>query len=196
MRYGPEITKQICEELKKVPLIRHVCAKFGIDHSTFYRWMALYPTFNKDIHASLYYGREHTTGAAESVILKGIQREDYRSASFWLTHNEMRYMQKDKAESFARLVTVQHQLLNEPPEPDEITFEKVFEMFLKMEKYFSFEQVREITKCAVEFLCRDDKNLLDILYASYGEWKTNRKQVQKFAKESGYPDPYPPEGSE
>jgi len=184
MIYGPDITKRICEELKKAPNIRHICAKFGIDHSTFYRWMGSHPTFHKNVLASLYFGREYVTGAAESIILKGINIGDFRSASFWLTHNEPRYMQKDKGEHYGKLLEMDYNFMKKVRPEDEINFEKIFELFQELEGIFPPEYLWKVTKPIIGLFCLDDKDLPDILKASYMEWKSDKKNVEGLVKKA------------
>ena len=53
MRYSIDIEERIIKELEKVPNIRYICNKVGIDHSTFYRWLLRHPTFNKEVMVAL-----------------------------------------------------------------------------------------------------------------------------------------------
>lgn len=187
MHYGTDLTKRICEELKKVPNIRHVCAKVGIDHSTFYRWMADHPTFHKEVRASLFFGREYITGAAEAVILKGVNSGDFRAASFWLTHNEIRYMQKDKGDHYAHLMQMECKIIKAEIPPNEITFEKLFELVNGIEKHYEFEYAWLLAMPALELFCRQDMKLIDIIKSTYLEWKADRKDLkQKVQNAEGF----------
>lgn len=184
MRFGPEITKQIYEELKKVPIIRHVCAKFGIDHSTFYRWTGKHLAFRQGVLVALYFGRENMNGTAESVILRGIQDGEFRSASYWLNHNDPRYMQKDKGDHYLRLLDRDHRIIAQTIQKDELDFETIFEMFYRLEEDYEFELIQVITKPIVNILCRDDKDLPDILYATYQEWRDEKKKTEELTKDA------------
>ncbi len=183
MRYGPNISKQISEELRRVPIIRHVCAKFGIDHSTFYRWMGKHLSFRKEVLAALYFGREFISGTAESVIMRGIQNGEFRSAAYWLSHNEPRYMQKDKGDHYLRLLERDRGIMMEELPKDDLDFEKVFDMFYKMEKDgYDFEFVQGMTRPIVDLFCVEDKDLPDILYAAYIEWREEKKRTEKLTE--------------
>lgn len=138
MRYSANLVKDILEELEKVPIIRHVCTKVGVDHSTFYRWMLKHPTFFKQVQGALFLGRRKLSDTAESVIVNGIQNNEFKSASFWLVHNDPRYMTHATGQ--------QHQLLNDHMvhllstdftkkyTDYPTTFENIFEAFSKFEK--------------------------------------------------------------
>ena len=184
MRYNSDLVEQISEELAKIPLIRHVCAKFAIDHSTFSRWMVNHPTFEKKVHAALYIGRANTNGAAESVILQGVQKGDFRSASFWLSHNDLRYMQKEKGDNYAKWVRIENDIMKRGVLKDETTFEGMFELFYGMEEYLPFETIMIIAKPFVDLFCHDDKNLPDILYAAYEGWRNEKKRLSDLVEKA------------
>src|SRR3989344_5258971 len=104
MRYSASLIKEILAELEKIPIIRQACAKVGIDHSTFYRWLFKHPTFHRRVVMAMSLGRKRTTDAADSVILTGIQNKEHRSATFWLTHNEPRYMSLNKDKQYQSIL--------------------------------------------------------------------------------------------
>jgi len=182
MIYGPDLTKRISDELQKIPNIRNVCSKFGIDHSTFYRWMGSYPTFRKEVRAALYFGREHMNNIAETVIIKGVQNGEYRSATFWLVHNDRRYMQRDKGEYYADLLEMDKNFIRKEIPKDDINFEQMFKVLQEWEADFPLEDVWCMLKSTIDLFCRHDKDLPDLLKASYVEWKDDKKKIDDLIK--------------
>jgi len=187
MKYSPNITKEIIAELEKVPIIRHVCSKVGIDHSTFYRWMVKHPTFLKKVLAALYLGRKKVNDTAESVIMAGIQNNEFKAAAFWLTHNEERFMSLEKGKYnqmlSKRLVDVLD--MDKMPEDYPTTFEKIFEIHRKFEDEYPAKLIRDLMTPVVQLLCHEDKHLIDIYYASYIEWRNNENDLNEKVEEWG-----------
>lgn len=171
MKYGPDIVNKITEELKKVPTIRHVCNKLGIDHSTFYRWMAKHFKFHQEVEAALAIGRERMNDAAESVILAAIQNSDMRAAMYWLAHNSDRYVGADRAKWFLYLRNDYLNFLRESPPEDEILFENLYQHYFMLENVLGDEVAKLHMDPLVRFHCHIDENLVEIFYASYAEWK-------------------------
>lgn len=170
MRYGDDITKRIVKELEVIPNIRYVCNKVGIDHSTFYRWIMRHPTFNKKVLMALFVGREAINGSAETVIIKGVQRGEHKSATFWLSHNDSRYMQKEKGKHYSSLLTRDSDIVSKPVEKGH-NFETMFSIIYDLEKNFEADIAYQIFEPFIKVFCNDEQNLIDIFYASYKEWK-------------------------
>jgi hypothetical protein len=170
MRYGDDITKRIVKELEVIPNVRYVCNKVGIDHSTFYRWIMRHPTFNKKVLMALFVGREAINGSAETVIIKGVQRGEHKSATFWLSHNDSRYMQKEKGKHYSSLLTRDSDIVNKPVEKGH-NFETMFSIIYDLEKNFEADIAYQIFEPFIKVFCNDEQNLIDIFYASYKEWK-------------------------
>lgn len=182
MKYGVNIMKEIVAELEKVPIIRHVCSKVGIDHSTFYRWMMIHPTFNKNVLVALYTGRRRVNDAAESVILSEIQKNDLKAAVFWLSHNEPRFMTKEKGAYYRSEMMRFTKILDTEEPSDYPSFEKIFILFDEYEKDYDTELAHKIIRPFVELLCHNDSKLIDVFFASYVEWKNNLTAVEEKAK--------------
>lgn len=174
MKYGPNIVKQICDELGNVPNIRYVCKKFGIDHSTFYRWMSRHHKFYQDVTASLIVGRRKICDAAEGVIINGIQNNDYRCSVYFLSHNDGRYINTQRISYLEHLNRTDLDILKEKP-PDDSKFEALFD------QYFLFEIGKTTSKKAkklidpfVKNVFSEDPALEEIFHAAYAEWKKNK----------------------
>ena len=182
MKYGPNIIHRITEELKKVPNIRHVAAKVGIDHSTFYRWLEQHPEFHKAIEASLMIGRERITDAAESVIINGINTGDMRASTFWLKHNEARYIEPDRVMYFQYLEKARLMFLRNPT-PDESIFGKLFEAHLDLEQNLGKKDAIRFMAPLIEIGCHFDPSLTEVYEAAYEEWKTDTLKRKKIVKE-------------
>ena len=191
MKYGPNIIHRITEELRKIPNIRHVSAKMGIDHSTFYRWMVKHAEFHKMVEAALMIGRERITDAAESVILNGIQNGDMRAAMYWLAHNNERYIPEDRVRYFQYLENSQRLFLKKPTS-DDSDFEALFKGHLELEKVVGEKRAAEYIAPFVEAVCHVDPSLIEIYQAAYSEWKNGELSWKEKIKEC-YPFGTPPE---
>lgn len=181
MRYGDDITKRIVKELEVIPNVRYVCNKVGIDHSTFYRWIMRHPTFNKKVLMALFVGREAINGSAETVIIKGVQRGEHKSATFWLSHNDSRYMQKEKGKHYSSLLNRDSDIVSKPVEKGH-NFETMFSIIYDLEKNFEADIAYHIFEPFIKVFCNDEQNLIDIFNASYQEWKIDFEKEEKAKK--------------
>lgn len=188
MKYNSDLIKQITEELQKVPNIRNVCLKVGIDHSTFYRWLTKHVTFHKEVLAALYVGRKKMCDAAEGVIIAGIQRGDRSSATYYLSHNDERYMGPEKALHHQILDYTDLKMLKSEKQPEYTTFENLFDLYEKIEFEYDCQLADHIMKTIVELFCFDDPKLIEIFYSTYAERKNRILAVDAKTKESGLGD--------
>lgn len=183
MRFGPKITDQICEELIKMPNIRYVCNKVGIDHSTFYRWMTKHYSFYIQVMSALAMGRDRMNDAAEGVIISGIQAGEMKSATYWLAHNEPRYASPAKARYLDAFNATLVEILEKPrPNDSQVMFETMFDSFEVMEKSLDAKEAKKIIDGYVKFAFREDMKLEEIFYASYSEWKTSKDEYKRRKK--------------
>ena len=174
MKYEPELIKRICDELVKMPSIRHVCSKIGIDHSTFYRWQSKHPTFYKLTLVALVMGRDRMCEAAESVVVRGIQENNFKAATYWLSHNHPRYasqMQHNKLydinENHIDILSGKDTPITAIPE-----FETMYSLCLKYEKFYTGKgEAREHIEKLVKERCLGDQALEQIFYVTYEDWK-------------------------
>lgn len=189
MRYSKKIVKQITEELQKIPNIRHVCQKVGIDHSTFYRWMTKHFEFHKAVEDAIYFGRKNINDAAESVIVSGIQRGDLKSAQYWLSHNNERYVPERRVKYFQYLEHFDLEFLKKEV-PDDSEFERLFRHYFIEEETYGKEEAKKRIEIILEVVCQNDPQLKDVFYAAYTEWKDRKKDyLHKMSKFDGmFPD--------
>jgi len=173
MRYGPNIVKQMTEELQKVPNVRYVCKKLGIHHSTFYRWMGAHFTFHQSVETALTLGRKTINDAAESVIITGVQNGDYRSATYWLSHNHERYISVDRVQYYQYLDRHDLEFIQKDV-PRESIFDAMFKYYFLLEDKYSREQAKKIIDPFVDVVSHEDNELKKVFYAAYDEWKENR----------------------
>ena len=185
MKYGDTLIKEILAELEKTPIVRQVCIKFGIDHSTFYRWLLKHPTFLKQVMFSLNLGRRKMSDTSESVIMSGVQNKDFKSAAFWLVHNEPRYMSSEKGRHFQTLVDHDLRILNSDFPSDCMTFEKVYPIFQWTEQAYGSKIAREMMGPIIELLCHNDHKIVDIFYATYAEWEKDKALLDEKIQKSG-----------
>ncbi|HCC05346.1 TPA: hypothetical protein DEP58_03505 [Patescibacteria group bacterium] len=193
MKYNPDITTHIVKELVKIPNIRYVCAKIGIDHSTFYRWMSQHHTFFKLVTAALVMGRDNTTDVAEGIIIKRLQNDDYKAAIFWLTHNSSHYATSEQTRRIYMHTKHASEILSETAfsvGPGETAFEVMFDLYERSENILGIEHARKHIEKFVKFMCHGDENLEQIFYASYAEWKAEKTEYEEKEKKA-FPDESP-----
>lgn len=192
MKYSKNLVKEITTELEKVPLIRHVCTKVGIDHSTFYRWMIRHPTFLKLVQGSLYLGRKKLNDVAESVIINGIQNKEFKSSAFWLVHNDPRYMSHAKGQHYQLLndhmIHIFQSDLSEEYADYPTTFEKMFNLLYETEEILGEDRAKKMLEPFLTLACHEDLNLIDIFHATYAEWRNNLVEVKSKVKKAGLED--------
>jgi hypothetical protein len=180
MRFESQIVKQICEELQKMPNVRHVCNKVGIDHSTFYRWTGKHHTFSQLVTAALLMGRDRISEAAEGVIITGIQNGDRKCSTYWLSHNNPRYSSREQALYLKGVNESVMEILEEPrPSDSSATFDMLFDMYEDMQEIFGLGSAKEKIDKFVKFACQEDPKLEEIFYGAYSEWKTNKDDLKK-----------------
>lgn len=178
---GDRIMEQICEELIKTPNVRHVCKKVGIDHSTFYRWIATHHEFSKSVTYALSTGRDNMNDAGEAVIIAGIQKGDLKSALIWLKHNSPRYsgsMQRQYLKERAGMIL---EILGEAEtkDPREMSFDHCFDIYYKLESIFGPEEGRRRVDALVKYVIGEDLKLEPLFYNAYSEWKTSTDALKK-----------------
>lgn len=186
MRYGSKIISQICEELKKVPNIRYVCQKVGIDHSTFYRWLSQHFTFHQAIVGAMMIGRERINDTAENVIITGIMNGEFRSATYWLSHNHKRYVVHDRIQ-FHQFLDGEEIDFLEKETPADSLFEPLFKYLVLLEDKLGSEGAFKEIKPLVEIVCQEDQNLIEIFFSTFDGWKADKQN--RFGKmlEAGVP---------
>ncbi|MFA5312225.1 MAG: hypothetical protein WC375_02765 [Methanomassiliicoccales archaeon] len=169
-----------------MPSIRHVCSKVGIDHSTLYRWMSKHHSFYLLVTGALNMGRDRVSEAAESVIIRGIQDNDRKSAAYWLSHNDQRYSSREQARYLHSINERVMATLEEPtPNGSEATFDIYFDAYESMQKVFGHDSAKERIDKLVKFACHEDPTLEEIFYAAYSEWKTNKDELERKERDAG-----------
>ncbi|MCF7864939.1 MAG: hypothetical protein K9M11_00335 [Candidatus Pacebacteria bacterium] len=182
MKFSGDIIDKIVKELEKVPNIRYVCSKVGIDHSTFYRWLMRHPSFNKRVLQAQFIGRRAICGTAETVIIKGVQSGDFKASTFYLTHNDPNYMQRDKGEHYSKIMNGEMNVIQSSIKYDGSNFESLFKFLDDMTKSHGEESCTHIGRFMIEFFCDRDQQLIDLFHASYLDWK-QEKAYRKEAEE-------------
>lgn len=182
MRYGADIAERIIKELEKVPNIRYVCKKVGIDHSTFYRWTLRHPTFNKEVAMALHQGRSVISGAAETVIIKRVQEEDYKASTFWLTHHDPNYMQYEKGKQYGFIMERTLGILRKPVEFDGSNFETLFELYDEIEENWGDDAADGMIVSVVKLFCEGDENLIELFNIANTRRKKERAENDKRLK--------------
>lgn len=173
MRNYLKLKEEICEELKKVPNIRYVCRKVGIDRSTFYRWLSNHFGFQKEVEAALLIGRDTVNDMAQSVIINGVQNSDVKCAMYWLSHNHERYISPERVDYFELLENRTHDLLTKK-KAEYAKFDELFEAYFIFENSHGKEIARELMDIVVTKLVYSDAELKQIFFEMYKEYKEFR----------------------
>lgn len=85
---------KIIQILSENPSIGYACKKVGIARATHYRWMKDNASYRGSIQRSLKEGRSQWTENAEAVLMKNVRDGNMRAVTFFLTHNDSRYIPK------------------------------------------------------------------------------------------------------
>ncbi|MFA6094834.1 MAG: hypothetical protein WC757_03040 [Candidatus Paceibacterota bacterium] len=125
---------------------------------------------------SLYLGRQAINGIAETVIIKGVQNNNQSASKFWLTHNEPRFMTKEKANLHENLLSRDLQKIKSKTDPKDIDFEKIFAAMGTLEKAHSYDLAEGAVRPLLEIFCEYDTDLVEIIFARYEEWKQDKQR--------------------
>lgn len=85
---------KIIHILSENPSIGYACKKVGIARATHYRWMKDNSDYKVQITRALREGRLQWSENAEAVLMKQVQNGNMRAVTFFLTHNDPRYIPK------------------------------------------------------------------------------------------------------
>lgn len=85
---------KIIHILSENPSIGYACKKVGIARATHYRWMKDNPDYKVHVTRALREGRLQWSENAEAVLMKQVQNGNMRAVTFFLTHNDPRYIPK------------------------------------------------------------------------------------------------------
>ncbi len=82
--------------LEKYPIVEAACNKIGISRSTHYQWIKIDFDYRVKIEAAMALSISTVNDIAESNIINGVKRGDFKETRFWLAHRHSAY--KAKAE--------------------------------------------------------------------------------------------------
>lgn len=186
-KYSASLVKEFIAELEKVPMIRQACSKIGLDHSTVYRWMTKHPDLYTKVHMALNIGRRNVTDAAESVIVQGIQNSDRKSAEFWLTHNDQRYMKPKQGEYFGILMSHLLKKMEEhEADKTQMRFDQLFKLYDYVEQNYSEpEIIKHWVDPFIEVYCDNDPKLMEVFRRAYAEWKKDKQTYESSIRRAG-----------
>lgn len=189
MKYKHDIIDKILEELRKIPNIRYACSKIGIDHSTYYRWMLRHPTFRKRVLTAMHVGKSNISAIAEATIINGVNNGDYKSSVFWLSHNELQYMQREKADHQWELYKYHESVLREKIILNGKNFESLFVVIELLEKSYEQEVFDHLSQSIISKFCDNDQELIEVCKAVYQSWKIEKKEQEDRENEDIEPIP-------
>jgi len=190
MIYGPDITKRIVALLAENANVRYVCSKVGIDHSTFYKWKMHYPEFDRQVMYALHLGRSNLGDVAEAVVVNKMQDGDMNAAKFYLTHNNTRYMTKQKENQYRHLLQTEARTIDRAEESENITkFIEFFEPYIILEETIGPEEAKRRMEPIVR-ISFGEEAIVSLFFDSYEEWKKQqntdvelREQLDGFLNE-------------
>ena len=85
---------KIIEILSENPSVHYACKKTGIARATHYRWMKDNAEYRTAINRALKEGRTQWTENAEAVLMKKVRDGNMRAVTYYLSHNDARYIPK------------------------------------------------------------------------------------------------------
>ncbi len=182
MRYGKDIVKRIVEELHKIPSVRQVSQKVGIDRSTLYRWMSKHYEFSQAVEDALIIGRENINDMARCSIINLIQEGNFYASKYWLSRHDTRFVEAKEMEYFqAREQKLLIYLQSKSPEDS--PFESLFRHYFLLDQLVGEKNSKQYIHPKVRLRCQSDEQLMEIFYSSYAEWKEkilrDRKNLQE-----------------
>lgn len=170
MKYNEDLVENITSELKKVPNIRYVCSKVGIDHSTLYRWRMKHLDFEKRLTMAMYVGRELINDVAESNIIKGVQSGDIKCSTYWLSHNSPNYAENNSPlfNSYKRI----EKLMTRNSRKSIGDFQILFDALFKLESTYDLEiGTDKMVNILISKYLDYDQELFDLFIGEYHKWK-------------------------
>ncbi len=179
MKYSNKIIEDICEELKKVPNIKYVCKKLGLDRSTFYRWRMRHHFFEQSITDAMYIGRYSINESAESIIINGVQNGDTKCATYWLSHNHERYIAVERVKYHEHLDDIDREFLKSGA-PKDALFDHLHSHLYLLEDTYGKEKAKDLIMDLVEAMSAEDPELQQLFFSTYEEY--SRKRTEKVRK--------------
>jgi len=88
--------KPFLAELEKLPIIQVACKKVGVSRNSIYRWRKEDFGFAEKMDESMDKGIDFVNDMSENQLLTLIKEKKFSAIRFWLTHNHLRYMKKEK----------------------------------------------------------------------------------------------------
>lgn len=80
--------------LEKYPIVEAACNKIGISRSTHYEWMRRDAKYRSSIEEAMELSISTVNDIAESNIINGVKRGDFKETRFWLAHRHAAYKNK------------------------------------------------------------------------------------------------------
>lgn len=100
------IKKKFIKELEKYGNVSMSCAKFGINRSTYYRWVESDKFFKKISSRAIRAGRKNMCDIAEYALMTNVKEKKMDAIKYFLGHNDPRYKHK------ANKVLIEHSNAN------------------------------------------------------------------------------------
>ena len=86
------LQREFFKELAKTPIVSSVCAKLNVSRQTYYRWLEEDPEFKIKCDESMKNGVNHVNDLAESKLIGGINRDEFKYITYWLNSRHRNYM--------------------------------------------------------------------------------------------------------
>lgn len=105
-----EEKQKFLEILKEIPFVCIAAKRAGIDKATIYRWKKDSPAFARQMTSAQNNGRETINDLAESQVVNGIRKGEYRYVKYWLGNNCKRYVRPRPINIFAEEVSASNKI--------------------------------------------------------------------------------------
>ncbi len=86
-----KIQHKFIQELQNAPIVQAACDKLGVSRNCYYRWLKKDPAFAREAEQALSQGEARVNDIAESVVLRGIQKQEWVPTKYWLDHRHEKF---------------------------------------------------------------------------------------------------------
>jgi hypothetical protein len=84
----------VCEQLRKMPILRIALERASVSRSTYYHWRDEDEQFRKDADAAIAEGEALITDMSESQLISLIRDKHFPAVQLWLRHHHPKYANK------------------------------------------------------------------------------------------------------
>jgi hypothetical protein len=150
-RRKAKLTKKlIVELLRKYPIVEAACAKADVSRTTHYEWMRNDARYRSSVEEAIKMSSDTVTDIAESNIIGGVKKGEFKASSFWLIHRDPRYKPRDRSEK----PVIERLMVKPVPSPETVEQIKKYNP-----KYRPPTKEEYVTEAEWERQVEEDKNM-------------------------------------